>query len=552
MRRSGPAIYPPRVTDVTTSRTPANAMRHHPNGHSRLRRYAFPVALAVTLISCVRFTKVGLREMDVSSTAPPVLVSSPMKAHLKDGATVVFPRGAAISRGGITGSGTRYGLFPVTTQAVLAIPLDSVVGVETYETKTQMVPTVLVSAVATVAASVVVAGLAKALFGSCPTFYSDSAGVAVLEAEGFSYSIAPLFEARDLDRLRATAGADGRLQLEVRNEALETHYINLLELVEARHAPGEFALPDEHGSVLAVGALSPVSRATDRAGRDVGPELRAADGRVFATDSRTLAAVHEGDMEDYIDLTLPPPATGDSVALVLRLRNSLLNTVLLYDGMLGGGPQALDWMARDLNDLSTAVTLGLWYKSRMGMRIAVRGDSGFRAVSYIADTGPIAFHDVAVVLPVPSGRPPGDSVRVRLSFAADQWRIDRVAVAASFHRPHLRSIAIGKVSRDDGSADAEAHASLRAADKAYLVTSPGQRFHLSFDVGTIAPDSARTFMLASQGYYTEWVRGSWLASAGPPKPFAPSDRALLAALHLWASKQESFEQQFYASRLPVR
>src|SRR5678809_654746 len=84
-------------------------------------------------------------------------------------------------------------------------------------------------------------GLACALdpkcFGSCPTFYRDSAGTPVLEAEGFSYSIAPLFEARDVDRLRARPGSDGKLALEVRNEAFETHFLNHLELLEATAAP---------------------------------------------------------------------------------------------------------------------------------------------------------------------------------------------------------------------------------------------------------------------------------------------------------------------------
>jgi hypothetical protein len=44
----------------------------------------------------------------------------------------------------------------------------------------------------------------------------------VLHAEAFSYSIAPLLEARDVDRLATQPDADGHLRIEVRNEALET------------------------------------------------------------------------------------------------------------------------------------------------------------------------------------------------------------------------------------------------------------------------------------------------------------------------------------------
>jgi hypothetical protein len=58
----------------------------------------------------------------------------------------------------------------------------------------------------------------------------------VEEAELFSNSIAPLFEARDVDRLQAQPDANGMLRLDVRNEAMETHYINHLQLFEVQHA----------------------------------------------------------------------------------------------------------------------------------------------------------------------------------------------------------------------------------------------------------------------------------------------------------------------------
>ncbi|CAN5837116.1 hypothetical protein BH23GEM6_BH23GEM6_24230 [soil metagenome] len=109
----------------------------------------------------------------------------------------------------------------------------------------------------------------KAIFGSCPTFYSGGEAEWTLEAEGFSYSIAPLFESRDVDRLSVLPDAAGRLQLEVRNEAMETHHINHLELLEIRHDADETVMPDPRTAPLAVRGLTPARRAVDRAGRDV-------------------------------------------------------------------------------------------------------------------------------------------------------------------------------------------------------------------------------------------------------------------------------------------
>jgi hypothetical protein len=344
----------------------------------------------------------------------------------------------------------------------------------------------------------------------------------------------------------------------VRNEALETHYLNHLELLEARHGADEFVLPDEHGPPLAVRDLRPPVLARDRAGRDVTPALRAADGVVFSTDSGTLARAGGDDLDDHIDLTFPAAGRADSVALVLRVRNSLLNTVLLYDGALGAGARALDWMGQDLQRVSGAVAMGRWYNERMGMHVAVRAAAGYRVVARVGDTGPIAYHDVAVIIPVvpDSGRSAGrdDTLRIRLSFTADNWRIDRVAIAGSFRRPNIRTIPVQEVRRDDGTADTAARASLRSPDESYLVTSPGQRFGVVFDVGTAdrtTGGSERTFLLASQGYYTEWVRGAWI-KAPTAAVFTPSDLTLADVLRRWQAKRTTFERQFYTSRVPVR
>ncbi|MBA3560413.1 MAG: hypothetical protein H0W30_17665 [Gemmatimonadaceae bacterium] len=401
----------------------------------------------------------------------------------------------------------------------------------------------MVGAVGTVA-------ILKAIFGSCPTFYSDSSGTPILEAEGFSNSIAPLFEQRDVDRLRTGVASDGTVRLEVRNEALETHYINHLELLEARHRIGETVVPDQRGFPLVLGAMSPAQFARDRAGRDVSRVLASADGDIFATDSGTLAAADSADLEDYVDITVQRPAVGDSMAIVFRLRNSLLNTVLLYDGILADpGAASLDWLGNDLQKITNAIDLGRWYGKHMGMRVSVRDGGDFRQVARFSDKGPIAFHDVAVIIPAP----PGDSVRVRLSFVADDWRIDRVSFATKFSRAPVRTIPLSAVVGSDDTADSAAFASLSTTDDRYLKTTPGQRFSARFATGGIAADSVRTFMLASQGYYTEWVRGSWInKKSTAAKPFEATDASLARAIKRWRSRQADLEQQFYSTAIPTR
>lgn len=482
-----------------------------------------PLALGVVagLASCV-FRSAEVTTIDLHR--PPQEIKSPVKAHLLDGSTVLYASGVQVVGNALVTPGKRYFIGRIDPSASGTIPLDSVIGMESFDTRVYAGKSVVATGATLVLAPIAVVGLAVALFGSCPTFYSDSAGTPVLEAEGFSYSIAPLFEQRDVDRLRATATADGRVVLRVRNEALETHYINSLELLEVRHAANEIAVPDQAGKAIAMKGLFLPQVVRDRAGRDVSGLVRAGDGIVFSSAEETVRNISPTDLNDYIDITVPAPSGADSVAVVLDMRNSLLNTVLLYEQILGApGAHSIDWLASDLGRIGNAITMGRWYSTRMGMHISVRENGVYRQVARIGDSGPIAFHRVAVLVPVPAGSH-ADSIHIRLSFAADDWRIDAIQAASQWRRPETRRVPAARIQMYDPVQDSAAIRSVLDADDAYLITTPGQAFTVSFDVGAVTT-GARTFLLASQGYYTEWVRGSWIKEASG-KPFTPSDAAL--------------------------
>ena len=509
------------------------------------RRIVVPLAILVG--ACV-FQ--GVRVEPVARpAAADVDVRGPVKAHLLDGTTVVFLQGVQVTPHALLGDGFRYDLALHDSAAVTRVPLDSVVAMETFRTHVDVAPTVIVSVLATGVIAVGSVVLAKAIFGSCPTFYADSSGDLALEAEGFSYSIAPLFEGRDVDRLRATPAAGGTVRLEVRNEALETHYLNHLELLEVRHAPADMALVDQAHRPLVVGNIVSLSRATDRRGRDVRAAFLAPGGESYRTDPRTLNGARLDNLDDAVEIAAPVPSGVDSVAVVLRLRNSLLNTILLYDVMLGdAGARSLDWVGRELEQIGPAVQLGQWYERRMGMRIAVLGPGGYREVAQLKDAGPIAWKDVAVVVPVlEQGR-----VRLRLTFPMDNWRIDRVSIGTRVERVESQSHPLAEVRNAAERSDTTALAALVRPDGRYLSTSPGQRFTIAFETGSAAADVARTFFLASQGYYTEWMRHDWLAAPRTAHVFVPSDAALLDAMGRWRIAQDTLEARFMATRIPVR
>jgi hypothetical protein len=216
-----------------------------------------------------------------------------------------------------------------------------------------------------------------------------------------------------------------------------------------------------------------------------------------------------------------------------------------------GGRDAIDWIATDLQRISTVVDLSRWYTQTMGMRASI--DDG-DATARLNDVGPIAFRDVALVLP--RAQPSATRVHGRLRFVADNWRIDQIRIAAHVTRPEIIHHTLARVivpTPADGIGprqDTAAVTALRAADEQYLETRPGQRMSLEFDVPP--GDQSTTYAIAWQGWYRESIRGNWLAQPTRDTPFVIGDSAVAAALKQWRARQATFERAFYTSRLPVR
>src|SRR6058998_3442310 len=514
-------------------------------GRSRVLRVFLAAALGPLVAGACIWVFRSVRVEPIGSSADSLAIQTPVKAHLRDGSTVLYRAGVLLARDTLRGRGVRYGLTLRDSTALSVVPLDSVVAMESFRRATNGAPTAIVSTLATGAALVgaavaafVIACSSSDCFGNCPTVYADSAGTWALQAEGFSYTLGPAFESRDVDRLRIRPDRDGKIRLEVRNEALETEYFNQLELFEVRHAADETAVPDRDGAPLAVRELVPATTIVDAAGRDLRRLLALPDGVAFRTDVRTLAGVSSERLDDAIYLVAPAPPRGDSVALVLRLKNSLLATLLYSEVMLGDrGARSLDWIGRELD--GRAAALARWQGQRMGMRIAVWDGRRYRETAHMQDVGPHAWKDVAALIPVLQR----DSVRVRLSFPADDWRLDRVAFAMRVRRPIVRALAL-RLLDAEGRDDSSALASVRLADQRYLRTSPGERFTVVADVGARAVEPARTFLIATQGYYEPWISQDRLRAAPDAGSGDSFDAELLQALRKWGTVREARERAF--------
>jgi hypothetical protein len=507
-----------------------------------VRITALLLLVSLLVMSCAFVTR---QVSNVPLTGAPTVIKSPVRAHLDDGSVVVFAAGLVVRDNMLYGEGVSYGLLRDSATRVEWIPVSRVVGLERYDERPGF--GLLVGELPLDIAGAVV--LFVAIFGSCPTIYSVNGTTSTMEAEVCSYSITRQLSSRDLDRIEFGTAVDGNYRILVTNEALETHYIDQLSLVTADHKPGCRALPTDDGRVVLFGKTTPIARALDATGRDVLPLVASRDSQWYRSDTGLVRQLADSMVRDWVELTVPVPAGARRMYLALRGRNSLLNTVLLYDVMLKGqGPAALDWLAMGRKDLLYAWGLSKWYRRHFGIRILEKDKSGFRQVARVKDTGPIVWHDVAVELPV-TGK---DTCRLRLDFLPDNWIIDQVEV--SFEQPGpalVRDWTPASIDSGDGENLPGEAALLARYDGKYLVTGPGDSRSLVFNTGEAPTGLERDWLVRSGGYYTEWLRRDWL-QPGQVARFEPNDNTIRKAAELWLEQKETYERRFSETRLPVR
>jgi hypothetical protein len=503
----------------------------------------------VFFLSC-SYIPTRVYKLDRPST--PTKIKAPTKAHLYDGSMILFSDGFVFNQNAFNGEGMYYDLERRIIKPVKRVSADSVIFLEYYESGVEGGPLLgsLLGPIVFIGAITSSEEIKKAIFGSCPTVYSYHNDSYSLQAECFSYSIAPLAEDWDLDRIDGGRAVGDHYLLQVTNEALETHYINHMNLFIADH-PREFeAFPTDDEDILLFGRERELLSVTDKVGRDISSQIANRDGQWFRSDSALLKQLSTEITEDWIDVSFEKPDKAQEMCLAFRLRNTLLNTVLFYDVMLGaGGVQALDLIAGESFDILDAWNLNQWYKTYFGLNIQIWNGKEFETAGWIKDTGPIAWHQVGLKLPAPEDK----KVKLRLTFLPDNWMIDWIGV--SFEQSDqfiIQEIACQQLLKTGGDSLLLDSSLLHADDSNYLVTYPAESYLISFRVPKINPGFERTYFLKSKGYYIEWIRKEWFNTreADPTYiAFDLNEKTITETAKRWRSKKTEIEQDFFSSKI---
>lgn len=500
-------------------------------------------------LSCSTFEKVERRtltpaEFKKTRDLARLPAASPyLKVHMRDGNVYVLEHWAA-NASVVTGHGCRLDAARDTVATgEFAVGVDSVAIFETNVVSTSgaIAPIVFLSGLTAVVA-IYCATNPKACFGSCPTFYLPDEDRDRPRAEGFSASIAPSLEATDIDDLRRVGHAGEQIEIEMRNEAFETHVVRHVDLLALPRARGHRVMADANGRfwdasaiVMPVAARGPEGDCLELLARTDGRE------RMSTADSTDLG-VRETIEVDFADLA--PGRYG----VVIGCRQSLLTTFLLYQTFAYMGREAGHWLA-EIERGNVAVTPGDLSRLTGCIAVCVQDESCKTAVTgEVCEFGPIAS-DVHVV---PIEHALEGSAHVTLDMTRGNWRVDWVALARIDESgPPVRAHP-DIVLDAGGEKDDDALAALLDSTRA-LRTVAGDRYTLCYRLPANVAES--DLFVEARGYYLEWIREEWMTEENPAflaeMLFTP-EQALMRLAPEFKRVEGVMERQFWGSRYEKR
>lgn len=388
----------------------------------------------------------------------------------------------------------------------LSIAVDDVAIFETNDTdvitakdesaiKAMTILTAFDVALATVCLSV-----PKACFGSCPTFYfNPDEEVQYANAEGFSNAIAPSLKQSDLDALNRQAYG-GPMSLFVKNEALETHVIDQVNLKLVPVLEGEYAFQSEEDIIYK--CTSNISfKSVSGASIHLAEKLVTVDENEYfsTTDSFDLTTkeeiILEFDSKDQL-----------RKGLVLNFRQTLLTTYLIYEALSLTGNDCGKFMAmlETQPQMRSAVQNPFDLLGALEVHYYNDDKNKWEFVNQVYETGPIARNQELILLPDHLNEK--ENIKVKLKMSKGLWRLDYVGITSILEEITPISLAPSDIIDMKTGLPLGGH-KLEWIDDNTLVTTPTDEFELKFDLPD--PNQKYELFLESNGYYIEWVRKQW-------------------------------------------
>lgn len=391
----------------------------------------------------------------------------------------------------------------------------------------------------------------KCCFGSCPTIYTYDGEEYNLEVELFSECISRQIEGNDIDLLKQKI-SDNTLKLKITNEALETHFINKFEVVVAEHPIGTELYPTIDDKLLIVSKPLPAIFALSKNGINLTDILTKDDNSFYRSGVEKVNELRNGPVFDWIDLKIPS-YKNSSTKMLMKYRNTLLSTTLLYDVVIGSqGVAGLEWTNKMNTDPVYAKQFKMIYDAFSGIKIKLFDKGLWKELGKFKDAGPLNWKYIAAEFPESNS----DTLLIRLEFIPDNFMIDYIAfdtTTSANNNITTEPIYPVEVTDGNGNNSDSLLSYISNDDQNYLKTEPSDCYYLNYTL-PIKNNCEQTFLIYSKGYYNEWIRGSWINNKNDLYTFNLYDvKGTLSYLaDSWIENSELLEREFFHSKFSLK
>lgn len=477
-----------------------------------------------------------------------------LKAHLKNGEVHIFREFWTVDtiQDLVTGRGSSYDYNRnKTSEGLIAIPIDSVAIFETNskleDTESKRIRALAILAGVDAAIGVFCITTPKACFGSCPTFYlNEEHNFHYADAEGFSNAISPSMQYSDIDAL-SPRFIDGNIfSITMKNEALESHVVNSVNLIALPLQPNERVHQSPQDQFYLCKNNYSLKKAIGGEG-DVTSLLKAADRkeRFSFADEENLSTKEE------IYLTFEDVKHPNNLGLILNFRQTLMTTYFIYSAMGYMGDEVGDIFAQIETSGTTTEKLKNGIKKELGeIDVYVWNELNeeweFQGGFY--ETGPIAFNRQILLF---NSSLSGEEVKVRIVLNKGLWRLDQATLTNVVKKVNPVILDVCEVKKK-GIADPTAKAEILDKNRS-LISMPGHEYQFIFDVPG-GPQEYELF-LVSEGYYLEWMRENWIQDKDLLKLKQMVDnprKYLKMETKAYKEYERSMEQEFWNSKIDTK
>jgi hypothetical protein len=386
----------------------------------------------------------------------------------------------------------------------IALPRDSVQTL--YVTQFNPVRSVLLVVGITVLAMAIAASIAIATKESCPFIYSWDGQQYVFDGEPYGGATMKSLERTDWSRLEHLAEVNGQYRLMLTNEVDETQHTNSLRLLVVDHPRGTRVVMDGEGRPHAFRSIASLRSASDAAGTDLLPWLRADDQAVWEHKLERLTPRGAlADTRDHITLEFDRPPGVRQAHLITHVGTALWGShmIRVMLGLRGqrvtefyqaiNGNDAFRRQLHEWNEREELYMLG--YEVRQGQAWVRQG--------FILGGGPFMTESRAI--PIDLSGVVGDRVQIRIHPPIGFWNLESFQLAWQEDSAVVATVAARSASGPSG---VDALGTLEADDDRYLdFPTTKESAELWFDAPKRRSGMERTIFARTRGWYELHLHG---------------------------------------------